>query len=591
MSCPRRVWMIAFSAVAIVAMILACSLPIPGRTTPEETVPAEEEDGEETSPPVVEPVVPVEPLVVTHQEPMFNIYSLEGVLVETRSAAGMSWARPNTVQVVGDAIYYVDSAGSSLSGVVRRVTSAGTESLDFTAADTMATLTFAVSADGSQIAWTHSTWTDRVVSSLWMANIDGSDERLVLESGPDTQPEEYYALEVVGWTTDGDLIYAWQISGIGGYILFFGYSSLYRYSPASGMTTELVPVGPNTGAPCWSATSSDGAYAVGACGAVGGVVERDLGTGVETGFPTFHDQGQAGAGAYSPSENRLAYGIARGSPEDENGQVIVRMSRGEDPASIATQASGYFERISWIDDARMVVGYTAGENAQVDLMRVDGTRSLVGDGRLIGVMWPAAEAAVGAREGLAGQVDRGDLTVVDITANGDIAGPGIEVVVRNLGAADVQATIPCGFVFTPGSPADQRLMVVQEVSATVPAGGEATLTVFVICIDPTSSTPDDGAGYALGGMESGDLLRLAQCACNEELDVDSMEGLELMLAGWSLRAESLGAELGEEAEGAVGDLFGEDSGAMLGGLLESLGGMGGEWLERCGIEAPQTPEP
>jgi len=112
---------------------------------------------------------------------------------------------------------------------------------------------------------------------------------------------------------------------------------------------------------------------------------------------------------------------------------------------------------------------------------------------------------------LGGLVGWGDVDLVDVTANGEISGPGIGVVVRNPGPEEITVVIPCGFTFLPGDSSDQRLMVVQEASATIPAGGEETLTAFVICIDPTSSAPDDGETYSMGAMESGDLLRLAPC--------------------------------------------------------------------------------
>ena len=119
---------------------------------------------------------------------------------------------------MGESIYYVDSGDTGMGGVIRRVTSAGAETLDFTAAEAMQTITFAVSADETRIAWTHSGYeTTGVVSQLWIASLDGSDARLVAESDAADSLEEYFSLEAVRWE-DGDLIYAWQVTGIGGYI-------------------------------------------------------------------------------------------------------------------------------------------------------------------------------------------------------------------------------------------------------------------------------------------------------------------------------------------------------------------------------------
>ena len=416
MSPSHRHWMPVLSVLVTLAMGLGCSLPqrllgdaVGGASTAE--VP-----GSEAPPPATEGPPP-EPLVVTHRGDVFQVYSLDGRLRETRPAAGLDYARPNTAQVVGESIYYVDSTGSSLGGVVRRVTSAGVETLDFTAAEDLDTLTFAVSEDESRIAWTHSTFGVGVFSQLWIANIDGSDSQVAVQSDPANGLAEYFALEAVRWMDGGDLIYAWQVTGIGGYILFFGWSSFYRYSPADGASTPLVPATEDDSGPCWYGLSPDGAFAAGGCGP-DGMGERDLSSGSEITFPVVPDQGQQGAADYSPSGARMAYAVARGNPEDERGQVLVRRNRGEDPAAIASLSPGYFERILWVDEDRMVAGYSTGEVSAVDLLNLDGTRSQIGDGRLIGLMRPAAvSAALG--EGFPSRVKRGDLEIVTVRQRGD----------------------------------------------------------------------------------------------------------------------------------------------------------------------------
>ncbi|MEW6568082.1 MAG: hypothetical protein AB1449_07935 [Chloroflexota bacterium] len=291
--------------------------------------------------------------------------------------------------MIGDSVYYVDSGGSSPGGVVRRVTAVGTNEYSFTQADDLAVLTFAISADEAHIAWANSLWdVSGNQCELWVANLDGSDAQLVAAASPSDDLEDYYVLEPVTWLPDGRLVYAWQISGIGGYVLFFGYSSLYAFDPATGVSMPLAPLSPETGAPCWNSLSPDGVFAVGTCGPSHAMIERNLTSGADTVFPPFPDQGQAGAGSYSPSDARLAYAIARSNPEDEAGQVIVRLHPGEAPVSIAGQAPGYFDPILWVDDERLVVGYWQGDESRVDLLHLDGIRSPIGVRSLVGLMWP-----------------------------------------------------------------------------------------------------------------------------------------------------------------------------------------------------------
>jgi hypothetical protein len=185
--------------------------------------------------------------------------------------------------VVGNAVYYVDSGGESVGGVVRRVSGAGVDELSFTAAEGLATLTFAVSPDGSRIAWSHSSWDATGNNSmLWVAGIDGSGQTLAVQATPNDAIDDFYVLEPVTWTADGDLVFAWQISGIGGYILYFGYSTLGLYHPSTGTVDELAGFDVSPGAPCWNSLSPDAAFAIGSCIAASGAPgmrERDLATG------------------------------------------------------------------------------------------------------------------------------------------------------------------------------------------------------------------------------------------------------------------------------------------------------------------------
>jgi hypothetical protein len=194
-----------------------------------------------------------------------------------------------------------------------------------------------------------------------------------------------------------------------------------------------------------------------------------------------------------------------------------------------------------------------------------------------------------AGEGLAPMVDRGEVTLEDVTASGEIAGPGIDVVVGNPGPEPVEVIIPCGFTFAPDDSEDQRLMVVQPASASVPAGGQASLNAYVVCIDSGNDAPSEGSGYSLGTMQTGDLLRLAQCACGEDLaaNQDPFAGMGVMMAGWMISSgQSFSDMVSSEAEGAMDQFFGEGSGGAFAGFLSLLEDPANAWLDRCGISLP-----
>lgn len=376
---------VALIVLSLTALACRVTQPEPPTALPSPTVPA---GPAEATPPEATSVAPaLTPSVVVLAASEFRVLGLDGTLLETHPAPGLEYVRPNTAQVVGRSIYYVASGPDGSGEVVRRITPSGTVDLEFTAGEGSAGLTFAVSDDESRIAWTRADWSgDWPRTELWIANLDGRAPSLVAATDEADDIAEYFVLEAVRWLPDGDLIYAWQATGIGGYILFFGWSSLYRFDPDTGATTPLAALGPDVTAPCWTGVTDDGGYVVGACGGGSGVVERAVASGVELALPILPDQGQAGAAVYAPSGERFAYAIARGNPDDEAGQVVLVPSRGAGPIVLATHAPGAFHRLAWLDEDRLAAGAWPEAAEFVDLIATDGSRSPLGEGSLVGVM-------------------------------------------------------------------------------------------------------------------------------------------------------------------------------------------------------------
>ena len=73
---------------------LACSLGGASSASPGPSTQARPEAATPTA--IVVSTPAAEPLVVTHFGAGFRVYALDGTLLETRSAEGLSWARPNT---------------------------------------------------------------------------------------------------------------------------------------------------------------------------------------------------------------------------------------------------------------------------------------------------------------------------------------------------------------------------------------------------------------------------------------------------------------------------------------------------------------
>lgn len=379
---------LAVGPIGLALAMLACSLVSP--TTPGPVASVEVPAGETSTlaPVTLAPppaTVAPEPKVVVFDAGKFLVYGLQGDPVADFPASGLEYMNPGLAQAVADGVYYIDGQRH----IVVRVSASGSQDLAFTSNPSL--MAFVVSPDGSKIAWSTTTWGQGTPQSqLHLAAIDGSDAKVVAETATNGGLDPNYVLQPYRFLPDGDLLYAWQISGIGGYILFFGYSSLYRYSTTTGQSTVLVGAPPSPGGPCWNATNADASMIVGNCqGPSGakGMRERQAATGAEIVFPALPEQGQAGAGAYSPSGARLAYAVARSNPDNEFGQLAVRLASDQAPKVIASQSPGYFNEIIWVDEDRMVVqsfqGLQAGE---VELISVTGVRSKVAGGMLVGLM-------------------------------------------------------------------------------------------------------------------------------------------------------------------------------------------------------------
>lgn len=199
---------------------------------------------------------------------------------------------------------------------------------------------------------------------------------------------------------------------------------------------------------------------------------------------------------------------------------------------------------------------------------------------------PAGSAAGGSP--LPALMDEGRITVEDINANedGQTQGPILTVQITNLETGEVIVDVPCGLIFHPGSDQDQRMMVIQPASAELTGAGSAQVSPYVICIDASKAAPDLGATYQVGVMAEGELLKMAECLCDYELEA-GFEQVGVQFAVWAVSGgSSLDAFLSEDrAEGgAADDLFGDELGDMFAELEQLFVAPAQEWLDRCGIE-------
>lgn len=219
----------------------------------------------------------------------------------------------------------------------------------------------------------------------------------------------------------------------------------------------------------------------------------------------------------------------------------------------------------------------------------DGTESSAG-----ATSTPRSGSAVSAGNPLPALIDQGLVEVESVQSNegGQTQGPILTVQLTNLESGEVVVDVPCGLIFHPGSEEDQRMMVIQPASGELSASGTTQISPYVICIDSGKDAPDLNAIYQVGVMAEGDLLKIAQCICQEELsdDLDAQAGFDqfgIQFAVWAVSdGEPLMSFTGEGMPegGAADDLFGEEFGDMFAELEQLFLAPAQEWLDRCGIE-------
>jgi hypothetical protein len=262
-----------------------------------------------------------------------------------------NWISDNEVSVFNDQVYFSEFGENS--GVFR-VTQQGAQKINFINADSNP-VSISVSPDLTQIAWSTSEWIDNAPQTdLFMSNLDGSDQRLISQIPSADQSEFWRIYHPYGWTSDGKLIYATGLTGIGGYLLFWGYNGLFVYDPLTNVSTTLVPDEERLGL-CLSSVSDDLSMVAIVCGDQPGVKVRNLNNGSETSYPVLADQGTAGSAKFSPSGEWLAYVIQRVNPDDELGKVVVVPVDGSAAPQIIAEQIGTFTVEGWLDENSFLV--------------------------------------------------------------------------------------------------------------------------------------------------------------------------------------------------------------------------------------------
>ncbi len=210
-----------------------------------------------------------------------------------------------------------------------------------------------------RLAWGTQIDAQTRTSTLQASNLDGSQLETLYTLDASSVPMHLVAQL---WSADGrSLYFSREPDGIGGYILFAGASSLYRIDVTSKAVTEVVPFNAaGGGALCLDALSGDYRLLADHC-AQNSISVRDLAAGTAVtiqppqGMPEFSAMGSA---RFSPSGDRVAFAMAKGNPDSEQGWVAVSDGlSGTSHLVLSGEPGSYYTVAGWLDDQTLLVEY------------------------------------------------------------------------------------------------------------------------------------------------------------------------------------------------------------------------------------------
>jgi WD40 repeat protein len=174
-----------------------------------------------------------------------------------------------------------------------------------------------------------------------------------------TSSEGLYAVPL-RWAPDGQHLYfSMEPSGLGGYILFGGRSSLYALDVGSGATTEIIPVDLRHSVICLDDLSPDNTLIARHCDGAISVTNLQSGQRTKVNLPkelTPDMVSQSGDVRFSPDGTRLAFAMAKGDSTNEQGWVGVTDDLTGSSRLVATAPKGsYYSVLGWFDGNTLLI--------------------------------------------------------------------------------------------------------------------------------------------------------------------------------------------------------------------------------------------
>ncbi|MBN1266464.1 MAG: hypothetical protein JXA25_13290 [Anaerolineales bacterium] len=327
----------------------------------------------------------VDPNVFVFQDGMVALVDWNGELLSRWDADGLNPENSVWYQVVGDSLYYLHEKSAKIY-----LTRAGSVvSLEFPGEEPING--FVVSENGSRIAWSvHQMGRNE----LWIANTNGLGRIRILDEAPPGSSMNELVLKPVQWIDNADLVYSWQYLEMGEEIWPDVFGSYYIYSPANDQITTAAALPESPAAPCWRGLTADALFLAGICGSDSQIEQLkvvEVNGDVEEWIPVVPGQNYAGEVAFSAVQRQIAYAVVDSILEDQASQVVLRSFPGDIPAVLKTFNGELVQRISWVDETRMLVEVEKEPQPYVLVLNVQGEQRILTEGWLLGWTLPAVE--------------------------------------------------------------------------------------------------------------------------------------------------------------------------------------------------------
>lgn len=279
-------------------------------------------------------------------------------------------------QLVGNKVYFFDNKDR----VVKWVDFEGNiYPLEFTKSNNLwYSNYFLVSSDNKKIVWVDGAFhsddinkTVKTTSKIMMANIDGSNKKVLLEKNFDVER----TIRLIQWSnSDKEVYYYTDPVGIGGYIIFSGYWNLSKINIDTGKTEDITGKNKFTGNLNYISDISSDEKKLAYFTQIDeepkfGVKDIESGQDNIVDIPLAEGFKGGGDAHFSPDNKHVVYDIAHGNPDDEYYRKIVVDSDGKNQKTIIDDPKKAYWTERWLSNDKIIVGYLY----DYYLVNIDGT--------------------------------------------------------------------------------------------------------------------------------------------------------------------------------------------------------------------------